>query len=168
LRTEVKAGRFRADLMYRLRVVPLFLPSLRQRPEDIEALASHFVSRLNETSRTRQVARISPGALDALLHHAWPGNVRELQNVIEYAFLLGDGPVLSEGDLPPELRGDAEPIDSSVEALKGKLTPAAQRVARALERAGGNRSRAALSLGISRSTLWRRMKEFDLLDEDEA
>jgi transcriptional regulator with PAS, ATPase and Fis domain len=168
LRTEVKAGRFRADLMYRLRVVPLFLPSLRQRPEDIEALATHFLGRLNETSTSRQVARIAPGALDALLHHSWPGNVRELHNAVEYAFLLGDGPVLSEGDLPPELRENFTEFESRVPVPDGQLPPKAQKIARALERAGGNRSRAAASLGISRSTLWRRMKEHHLHEQDEG
>src|SRR5690606_24763687 len=97
LRQEVAAGRFRADLMYRLRVIPLFLPSLRERPLDIPPLVDRIVRGLNAQSSDRRVERVAPGALQALLRHSWPGNVRELQNVIQYAFLFGDGPVLSEG-----------------------------------------------------------------------
>jgi len=166
LRKEVSEGRFRADLMYRLRVIPLFLPSLRERPLDIEPLAQKFIDRLNEKSTNRSIERIAPGALKTLRHHAWPGNVRELQNVIEYAFLLGDGPVLNEGDLPAEIRTvDQKPIEESL-PNDPALSKDAQRIVHALERAGGNRNRAAGSLGISRSTLWRKMREFNLESSD--
>lgn len=169
LRAEVEAGRFRADLMYRLRVVPLFLPALRQRPEDIEALSRLFIDQHNERGG-RRVETLSPGAIAALLQHDWPGNVRELQNVIEYAFLLGQGPIITEADLPPELGEGPAPAGVAAAAVPSlQMSPQARRIARALERAAGNRKRAADSLGISRSTLWRRMKQYQLTElENEA
>jgi transcriptional regulator with PAS, ATPase and Fis domain len=144
--------------MFRLRVVPLFLPPLRDRPLDIEPLVNKFIRALNGNSSARQVERISERALTVLRRHSWPGNVRELQNVIQYAFLLGDGPVLSEGELPDEVRSpgvDEAALDSTYSGLPAE----ARRIVRALERAAGNRGQAAQSLGISRSTLWRRMRD---------
>ncbi|HSP79838.1 MAG TPA: sigma 54-interacting transcriptional regulator, partial [Myxococcaceae bacterium] len=101
LRREVEAGRFRADLMYRLRVVPLFLPPLRERRGDILPLARRFLDEL-EQQGSRRVERFSPGARRLLESHSWAGNVRELRNVMEYAYVIGEGPVLREADLPPE------------------------------------------------------------------
>ncbi len=161
LRQEVSAGRFRADLMYRLRVVPLYLPPLRERPADIEPLVLHFVASHNRSASEREIKRVSPGAMRALKKHAWPGNVRELENVIQYAFLLGDGPILGESDLPPEMRDEITSNDPWSEA-DSSTSPEAARISRALERSGGHRERAAQSLGISRSTLWRRMQEFGI------
>ncbi len=159
LRVEVEAGRFRADLMFRLRVVPIFLPPLRARSGDVMLLAQRFIDELNARG-DRRVERVAPGAQAVLERHDWPGNVRELRNVLEYAFVVGDGPVLIESDLPPEL------LDPT---LVGGQAPAANvppdrddtevdRIRHALERAGGNRERAARMLGVSRATLWRRMK----------
>lgn len=161
LRQAVSEGRFRADLMFRLRVVPLFLPPLRDRPEDIEPLVQKFVHSLNESNKKRRIDRISERALAVLRSHSWPGNVRELQNVVQYAFLLGDGPVLGEGDLPDEVRPTG--LDGSSGGDSYLTLPAeARRIVRALERASGNRERAAQSLGISRSTLWRRIRDFGI------
>lgn len=161
LRQAVSEGRFRADLMFRLRVVPLFLPSLRDRPLDIEPLVDKFLCVLNSNSTSRKVERISEGALAVLQRHSWPGNVRELQNVLQYAFLLGDGPVISEGELPDEVRtpGLEEGLDSPAYT---SLPAEARRILRALERSSGNRGQAAQSLGISRSTLWRRMRDLGI------
>jgi transcriptional regulator with PAS, ATPase and Fis domain len=161
LRAEVSAGRFRADLMYRLRVIPLYLPPLRERAADIEPLVHHFVASHNHGETKRRIERVSPGAMRALKKHLWPGNIRELENVIQYAFLLGEGPILSESDLPPEVRDPLEADDTWQETTR-TLSPEAARIERALERAGGHRERAAQSLGISRSTLWRRMQEHGL------
>lgn len=161
LRSAVAEGRFRADLMFRLRVIPLYLPPLRERPDDIEPLVQKFVSALNAARTGRTVDRISEGALAALQRYEFPGNIRELQNALQYAFLLGDGPVLSEAELPGEMRGgglDDAPIQRSYKGLSAE----ARRIVRALERAAGNKGRAAQSLGMSRSTLWRRLRALGL------
>ncbi|WP_375773707.1 sigma 54-interacting transcriptional regulator [Archangium gephyra] len=159
LRREVEAGRFRADLMYRLRVVPLFLPSLRERPEDILPLARRFLDEL-EQNGPRRVERFSPRARHLLESHGWPGNVRELRNVMEYAYVIGEGPVLHEADLPPEFSEPRPPPPTAAPAGPGTEggghDPAALRAA--LAKAGGNRTEAARMLGISRVTLWRRLR----------
>lgn len=163
LRQAVAAGEFRADLMYRLRVIPLFLPPLRERVADIELLAWHFIDRLRGEFG-REVQRVTPGALKCLQNYEWPGNVRELQNAVEYALVMGEGPVLSEADLPPELRGE-EPAYQEVNVgpqLPDALPPEARRLVDALERAGGHQGRAAASLGMSRVTLWRRLRKYGL------
>ncbi|PTL84905.1 sigma-54-dependent Fis family transcriptional regulator [Vitiosangium sp. GDMCC 1.1324] len=166
LRREVEAGRFRADLMYRLRVVPLFLPSLRERRGDILPLARRFLDEL-EQSGTRRVERFSPGARRLLESHGWPGNVRELRNVMEYAYVIGEGPVLHEADLPPEF---SEPRPPPAPSEPARRTPPPEfpssagedhdpaTLRAALARAGGNRTEAARMLGISRVTLWRRLR----------
>lgn len=165
LRQEVEAGRFRADLMYRLRVVPIFLPALRQRPDDVALLSRYFVELRNSSGASRRIERISDSALAALLAYDFPGNVRELQNSIEYAFVMGEGPVLNEADLPPELRGEetqGSAVNLPAASRARGQTAEARRILRALERAAGNRERAAKSLGISRVTLWRKLKALGL------
>ncbi|UJR83282.1 sigma-54 interaction domain-containing protein [Sandaracinus amylolyticus] len=172
LRAAVEQGRFRADLMYRLRVIPVFVPPLRARPADVALLAQKIIEELNRQGG-RRVTRVSPSALAALERYPWPGNVRELRNALEYAYVIGEGPVLVPGDLPAEI---AEPTSSPdvIEAAPRVNTPPPApegepaemtRVRRALERAGGNRERAAQILGISRVTLWRRMRELGIDDE---
>ncbi|NTX37467.1 sigma 54-interacting transcriptional regulator [Myxococcus sp. CA033] len=158
LRREVEAGRFRADLMYRLRVVPIFLPTLRERRGDILPLALRFLGELHQRG-TRRVERIAPGARRLLEAHTWPGNVRELRNVMEYAYVIGEGAVLREVDLPPEF-SEGRTASSPGVALSpttGVLLDE-QKVRAALARAGGNRSEAARLLGVSRVTLWRRLR----------
>jgi transcriptional regulator with PAS, ATPase and Fis domain len=168
LRAEVAAGRFRADLMYRLRVVPLFLPPLRQRAGDVELLTRRLIAQLNQRGG-RLVDRPSPGALAALERHDWPGNVRELRNALEYAFAIGEGPLLTEADLPPEIADPEQDPERAIAANRPPpvvedADPEVTRVRRALERAGGNRERAARLLGISRATLWRRLRTLGLED----
>ncbi len=165
LRKEVEAGRFRADLMYRLRVIPVFLPPLRERKGDIRLLVERIILQMNPKSR-RKLREVSPSALSLLEAYDFPGNVRELRNVVAYAYAIGDGPILMPGDLPPEIIGvttEGEPTTSStVEHPPRDAAPETLRVMRALERAGGNRERAAKILGMSRVTLWRRMRELGL------
>lgn len=170
LREEVRAGRFRADLMYRLRVVPIFLPPLRARRGDVPLLTRRFVASMNERGG-RVIEHVADEAMQALEAYSWPGNVRELMNVLEYAYAVGDGPVLVSADLPLEVLDPASTLAESVPQINAPPdteTPEAQRIRRALERAAGNRTRAAHTLGVSRTTLWRRMKELGLLDEREA
>ena len=151
LRQLVADGRFRADLYFRLAVFPLRVPALREHVDDLEVLAERFLARRGHA------APLSPGAGAALRAHGWPGNVRELQNVLEYAVLQSGGGELRAEHLPPELArgGAAAPTPD----------PRAEIVA-ALERTGWNRTRAAEALGISRVTLWKRMRRLGLASAD--
>jgi PAS domain S-box-containing protein len=159
LREEVRAGRFREDLMFRLRVVPVFLPSLRQRPLDVDLLTRHFVNEFNRRG-PRVVAGLSPEAMRALLDHSWPGNIRELRNVVEYAFAVGRGPVIELGELPPELRDPRRDAAArpSPPPLPLPLASDADRLLAALEEADGDLEKAAARLGVSRTTFWRMRK----------
>jgi len=117
LRQEAEAGRFREDLMFRLRVVPLFLPPLRERQGDAEKLFWHFVAENNREAAargTRRIERVEPRAMAALLDYDWPGNVRELRNVVAYAFAVGQGSQLKLGELPPEFREPQSLSDGDV------------------------------------------------------
>jgi len=155
LRHEVDAGRFRADLMYRIRVATLFLPPLRERPQDIELLLTHFMQELS--SPTRQLRGLAPGVLQRLEAHAWPGNVRELRNVVESALALGAGPMLNDDDLPPEFHGRGPQAHPEVASRARQVRR--ERIEAALVQAGGRKGEAARILGVSRTTLWRQMRE---------
>ena len=165
LRAEVEAGKFRADLMFRLRVIPVFLPPLRLRKGDVALLTQRFIDERNERG-ARRIERIAPATSRILEAHDWPGNVRELRNVIEYASVIGEGPVFAPTDLPPEL---LNPTFSAEDAGGRSPEPAAAteaaRIRRALERSAGSRERAAKVLGISRVTLWRRMRALGVLHD---
>jgi transcriptional regulator with PAS, ATPase and Fis domain len=160
LRREVEEGRFRDDLRYRIRVVPIFLPPLRDRTGDVEALVWHFIDRFNEGT-LRRVRSVSREALEALLTYPWPGNVRELRNVIEHAFIVGEGETLGLADLTPELRGEPPPGDDAA-ALRPVHDGERQRIVAALLRHHGRRADAAQDLGISRSTLWRKLARHNI------
>jgi transcriptional regulator with PAS, ATPase and Fis domain len=160
LRAEVEARRFRADLMYRIRVVPLFLPPLRARPGDIEALVWHFIDQFNE-AYARRVEGITDGAMKCLLAHDWPGNVREVRNVLEYAFAVGTGAVIHCCDLTPELRGEGPPQSVELRPMNAHDLER-HRILEALSEANGRKGQAAELLGLSRSTLWRKMREHQL------
>jgi transcriptional regulator with PAS, ATPase and Fis domain len=160
LRRAVAEGRFRDDLRYRLRVVPLFLPPLRQRTGDVEALVWHFVDRFNEQHLGR-VEAVAGRAMDTLRSYPWPGNIRELRNVVEHAFIVGEDEVLDLDDLTPELRGEAPPEDEPL--LDSPLRQLDRgRVVAALAKHNGRRAAAAAELGISRTTLWHKLKRYRL------
>ena len=166
LRKEVEAGRFRADLLYRLRVIPIFLPPLRERPDDLGLLCDKILLDMNP-GRRRKIAKVAPAALTVLARHSWPGNVRELRNVLAYAYATGDGPLLLPSDLPPELLLPAPTAvalahEETHEAGTAPIDDGAP-LREALARANGSRARAAAALGISRVTLWRRMREQGLV-----
>jgi two-component system, NtrC family, response regulator AtoC len=158
LREEVKAGRFRDDLMYRLRVVPIFLPPLRERRGDVGLLLRYFIQKHNAVG-PRQVLTVAPEAMRQLLDHAWPGNVRELQNVIEYAFAVGRGPELLLDELPPEFRESRIPQTRNLTPSDRSIDEA-ERIRRALADCNGNIEAAAQRLGINRSTLWRKRRRY--------
>ena len=168
LTEAIHEGKFRLDLYYRLNVIQVSLPALRERKEDILPLAEHFV-RLYNTKFKRDIQGISHPAGKLLLSHAWPGNVRELRNVVERAMVLEDADriqsaslqISSNGPGVPEMLyatvGESEaPFQTSLEDAEKEL------LARALKRSGGNQTRAAVLLGITRDTLRYKMKKFNL------
>jgi len=154
-------GRFREDLMYRLRVVPIFIPPLRERREDIGLLIWHFIQEHN-AAHFRKIEKIDPQAMRALLDYAWPGNIRELQNVVEYAFAVGRGTTLRCSELPPEFREqrNAEPQPVQNQPLSAAEESTAIR--QALEQSNGMVTLAARSLGMSRATFWRKRKIYGI------
>ena len=158
LRNEVVERRFREDLMYRLRVVPLFLPPLVDRDGDIEALTWHFIAGFNDQGH-RHIERIDQRAAELLLAYDWPGNIRELRNAVEFAFAVGLGETLVVSDLPPELRGEGPIMDAKAHTA---IDDERGRIRAALRRFGGRKGEAATYLGMSRSTLWRKMREHKL------
>ena len=160
LRAEVDAKTFREDLMYRIRVVPLYIPKLIERDGDVEALTWYFIRHFN-TQGYRHVKALCPHARDALLSYSWPGNIRELRNVIEYAFAIGEGETLTVNELTPELRGEA-PAKAPSDQVLTLAEMERERLIDALRQAGGRRGPAADKLGMSRSTLWRKLREHGL------
>ncbi|MHC4934276.1 MAG: sigma-54 interaction domain-containing protein [Planctomycetota bacterium] len=163
LREEVKAGRFREDLMYRLRVVPVFLPPLRERRGDVEVLLWHLLEEFNARG-PRRVERVAPDAMRALLDHAWPGNVRELRNVVEYAFAVGRGPELRRDELPPELQEGAQERRAGAPTARVTRRDGDEkaRIREALQLSEGRINEAADRLGMSRATFWRKRRKYDL------
>ena len=157
LRREVAEGRFREDLVYRMRVVPISLPPLRDREGDITALFWHFVDRMNRGG-LRQIDGVTRPAMDAIRSYPWPGNVRELRSAVEYAFVVGEGPHLEVDDLTPELRGQPTPGTPSLSLADAHR----ERLLKALAKHKGRRAAAAEELGISRSTLWRWLSVYNL------
>lgn len=166
LEREVEEERFRSDLYYRLSVVPVHIPPLRQRPDDVPALAKHFLEHYNNEFGKR-VRRISPEAMDLLESYRWPGNVREIRNVIERGVLLADDDTFGLELLPPEVRSPGE-ADRRVEAPElGEegvdLESLEETLLReALRRAGGNRSEAGRLLGLSRHQIRRRIEKYEV------
>jgi len=153
LRAEVAAGRFRQDLLFRLNTIEIAIPPLRERREDIPALAQHFLGTHARRYR-KSIAGFEPGALDALLTHSWPGNVRELDHAVERAVLMAGGDRIRAADLALKRGGDGARLeDLSLEEVEALL------VRKAMERYGGNVSHAARALGISRSALYRRLEK---------
>ncbi|MDH3404956.1 MAG: sigma 54-interacting transcriptional regulator, partial [Acidobacteriota bacterium] len=153
LEREIAERRFRADLYYRFRVAQIDLPPLRERREDIPALASAFLAAARALTG-KQVQEIDDAALGALVAHSWPGNVRELRNAIEFGVVRCAGRKLMTGDLPPEVAAERAAIDPGL-GEEG-------RIREALAQAGGQRKRAAKLLGMSRATFYRRLRELDI------
>jgi DNA-binding NtrC family response regulator len=157
LRAECVAGRFREDLLFRLNTVEICLPPLRERREDIPALAGHFLARYAARYR-RPVQGLDSAALQLMLNYGWPGNVRELDHTIERAVLMARGPRIESADLGLHTqRGSAQSLDDmSLEAVETIL------IRKALARANGNVSHAADALGLSRGALYRRIEKYGL------
>lgn len=159
LRELVEQGRFREDLFYRIHVIRLELPSLRDRREDLPALIEHFIARLNRV-QGRDIAGVSDEVLARLMDHEFPGNIRELENILEHAFVLCRGALIELPHLPPHLRGESPA--ARFRPRPGLTLAAAeeQLITEALRRHAGNRKQAAQELGINPSTLFRKLKRF--------
>ena len=161
---EIRDGRFREDLFYRLNVVAVTLPPLRDRREDILPLAEHFLGQYTEKNR-RLIKRFTPRSVDLLMRHPWPGNVRELENAVERAVILCRGDAIAPDDLPDAVRSSANGAKEADTALKTGLSlkeMEKQMILRTLEETAGNRTHAAEILGISRRTLQNKLKEYGI------
>ena len=160
---EVKAKRFRDDLYYRLDVIEIKLPPLRDRREDIPLLVESFLRKCGET-RGKVVKGVSESALAMLLDYSWPGNVRELENVIERAVTLSRGEKIAPDDLPPNVqgaRGDRRVLDEAAEKTLPLHELEKEYIKKILEKMGGNKYQAAQTLGIDRKTLYRKLGEIE-------
>jgi DNA-binding NtrC family response regulator len=156
---EIREGRFREDLFYRLCVVPIILPPLRQRKEDIPLLAEHFL-RKHSDRRGNKVRGFSSEAMEVLVKHDWPGNVRELENAVERAIILVRGEVITPADLL--YYGPLKQQEAEAHALSPLAEVEKDHIARALSHHAGNRSAVAKALGIDRKTLWRKIRTYGL------
>jgi DNA-binding NtrC family response regulator len=171
LAQAVAEGRFRPDLYYRLRVLPLHVPELCTRGEDVQLLVDHFL-RMKSERNGQPLRKFTPEAMRALCDYPWPGNVRELENTIEYALAIGIDDELGTADLPPEIL-DAVPQPTPddfrqvLQAYMNDTVPLAEIEKRyilsVLQQFGGNQVRAAAALGIDRSKLYRRLKQYGVM-----
>jgi len=159
LTADASAGRFRKDLYYRLRVVEIRLPPLRERREDILPLARALLAAASRRLG-RPLAGFTPRAIEALERHAWPGNVRELENTIERAVALARGDRADLADLPEDLGGVPSSLAAAAEGVRTLKDIEREAILAAIERNGGNQTRAALELGIGPSTLYRKLKGY--------
>jgi two-component system response regulator AtoC len=168
LAADVKAGRFREDLFYRINVLAIAIPPLRNRREDVNLLIDHFLVR-NNTRLSTNIRGVSPEARKLLLEYAWPGNVRELENTIERAMVLAETDVLQSIDLPERIRDALDPVQvqlASGELSIKKTTAAIEQILirRALQKTKGNRTRAADILEISHRALLYKIKDYKITD----
>ncbi len=164
LRKAAQEGKFREDLFYRLNVIPILIPPLRQRREDIPLLVESFVERLAVEMKKR-LDGVSPDAMSALMAHDWPGNVRELRNVLERGAVVAQGPVIQLTDLGLPARGDAPPKAGTMASLEEVEK---RHVAAVLSHTGGNVSQSARILGIDRVTLYNKMRKYGIRRDGEA
>jgi two-component system response regulator AtoC len=167
LEDEVRAGRFREDLYYRLNVLPLKLPSLRAHLEDVPALVAFYIDAFNREFK-KSIKGVSPAALTLLRSHSWPGNVRELRNLVERAMLLATGDTLEPADFPlPNTRAGNHVIELPAEGIVLE-TVERDLVRQALERTGWNQTRAARLLGLNRDQIHYRMEKFGIKQNEKT
>jgi len=161
-------GRMREDFYYRIKVVSLNIPPLRDRCEDIPLLVSHFVTAIAQRDGQTEIPVVTGEAMTVLMNHRWPGNVRELENAIEHAMVLSRGGPLGPNHLPPEMSADRGGDAGGLQDVPLHSDAEKDLLAEALQRAGWNRTRAARQLGIDRTTLWRKIREYGLEPADET
>jgi DNA-binding NtrC family response regulator len=164
LQADVQTGKFRSDLFYRLNVVPIYIPPLRERKDDLIPLMDYFLKRL-EIKYQKKIAHVSPEVTAAFMTYDWPGNIRELENIVERMFLMSENGILGSDDIPGEIRGSGEVADCSTFKEKRNVVyhiTEKQMIMDALNKTDQNRTKAAELLGISRRTLQNKIKEYGL------
>jgi two-component system, NtrC family, response regulator HydG len=158
----VGQGRFREDLFFRINVFPLYCPPLSDRKEDIPIIVQSFIRRNNQESG-KNILGLVPEAMEKLMAYSWPGNVRELRNAVEYAFVLCSGRHIHVEHLPPKIISTDFGYTDNLPLIQQKTTDRARNeLIRALRQAGGNQSKAASILGVSRVTIWKRLKKYGI------
>ena len=163
LTEEVRSGNFREDLYYRLNIVRIVLPELRERREDIPLLVEHFVDKMS-IRMGKDIVEITDDVLDFLMRYDFPGNVRELENIIEHAVILCRDGVITRENLPGEFTGKAVVVDGGSSSLKeGLRQKERQMIVECLSRYSGSRVKTARALKMTKVTLWRKMKEYGLV-----
>ena len=164
LEKEILNGKFREDLFYRINVINIHLPSLYERRDDIPGLVTHFMEKFN-TRFGKEIHYISPNALKVISHYKWPGNIRELENAIEHAFVVCNSDAIQTEHLPSRLQPIIDELNLS-EDTNTSNSPLQnielQLIKETLNKFDGNRSKTASALGIDKSTLWRKMKKYNL------
>jgi len=166
LARDVADGRFREDLFYRLNVLPVRVPSLRERISDLPLLSGHVLERISKRM-DRKAPTLHPDTLRMLSGYPWPGNVRQLENALERAMVLAESDVLMPADLPPELQTSQEPTQAILASGELSIKKASafierELIRRALQQTGGNRTHAARLLEISHRSLLYKLKDLDL------
>jgi two-component system NtrC family response regulator len=166
LEEAMRKKEFRRDLYYRLAVVTVDLPPLRERKSDITALAHHFMQKYSAIYN-KKLTGIAPAALQIIMKNPWPGNIRELENVMERSVLLSSGTVIDETSLPLSVRHASAGVKTCLESLKSATRAAGRKteeksILAALSESNGNKTKAAKILGISRSSLYNKIKELGI------
>ncbi|MFN2370286.1 MAG: sigma 54-interacting transcriptional regulator, partial [Candidatus Krumholzibacteriia bacterium] len=166
LETLLASGRLREDFFYRIKVVSLVIPPLRERREDIPLLVTHLLQKVAGRDGRSAPPPVTGEALALLMRHRWPGNVRELENALEHALVLSRGQPIRAAHLPPEVGAGPRGAAPDLAAVPRHSEAERDVLAEALATAGWNRTRAARRLGIDRTTLWRKIREYGLEPDD--
>ena len=165
----VDEGMFREDLFYRIHVIPIVLPSLRDRMEDLDILIRHFIEVFSKKNK-KTITDVSSEVRELFANYSWPGNIRQLENVLEGAFIMSKGPVIQADDLPKSFNlreSKTNSAGSPRRSLKeGLKDPEKEIILNALKEAKGNRSKAADNLGVNRTTLYNKMKKYGISKQD--
>jgi PAS domain S-box-containing protein len=161
LETLIEQGTFREDLFFRINVFPIYCPPLIDRGEDIPLIVHNFIEQ-NAQRTGKKIGGLTPDAMEALLSHTWPGNVRELRNAIEYAFVLCPGGWVEKEHLPPKVAGTPEMPRTDRNPQKPSRKTERETLLQVLRKTGGNQSEAARLMGVSRVTIWKRIKKYEI------